>query len=308
MRKLDLNLLYTLRELIKEPNTTRVGEKLGLTQSAVSAALNRLRWTFQDKLLVRSGRAMALTKRAEDLLEPVEEILVLVEQLVAEFPFDPKEMQRTFAITSAEPVLSKLACKLVPICQAEAPGVTFRFESATVDTRARMRSGHLDLAIAPVASIEVNLRQISTQLLYKDRLVCVVSKNSTHAKRGVTQQQFMDASHAIVRPDIAKHEILTTAELFLKDLGLKTNTVIDVTSYAVLPSVLIGSELIATVPMSFGSELPEQDSIKLIQFPFDSGEIEVCMIWNSALGSDPGHEWLRTMVADILSENPDFSD
>ena len=64
MRRVDLNLLYVLRELLKDPNTTKVAEKLNLTQSAVSAALGRLRWAFQDDLFVRSGRAMAPTRRA----------------------------------------------------------------------------------------------------------------------------------------------------------------------------------------------------------------------------------------------------
>jgi len=73
-----------------------VAEKLNLTQSAVSASLGRLRWAFQDDLFVRSGRAMAPTRRAETLLEPVEEIIRRIESLVEEVHFEPEKLQRIF--------------------------------------------------------------------------------------------------------------------------------------------------------------------------------------------------------------------
>ena len=176
MRRFDLNLLYTLQALLKEPNTTKVGEKLGLTQSAVSASLNRLRWAFRDELLVRSGRAMALTKRGEKLRAPVDEILDLIEKLVEEVRFEPAKLERTFRITSAEFVLAQILPPVLERMRVEAPGVVIKCETASAETRARIRSGHVDVTLAPLSAVQERGIQISHKLLYYDKLVCVASR------------------------------------------------------------------------------------------------------------------------------------
>ncbi|MCG8441588.1 MAG: LysR family transcriptional regulator [Caulobacterales bacterium] len=302
MRRFDLNLLYTLRELLKEPNTTRVGEKLGLTQSAVSASLNRLRDTFRDDLLVRSGRAMKPTKRAERLLAPVEEILALVEELVEEVELDPKRLRRRFRIISAEYVLSNLMRPLMKAIEVEAPGVTVIGESATVEARARMRSGHIDLALAPLAPLEEAWSDIAHQPLYEDRLICIASKNNKDVAGGVTADQFLSLRHAVYKPDPTKDRVLSASEQFIADLGVQLNVVLEATSYAVLPGALLDTKLIATVPSFIFSLMPERDRLQAFDLPFEIEPFTVSLIWNGALNSDVQHQWFRETVARKFAE------
>ena len=95
LRNVDLNLLVILDALLTERNVSRAGERIGLSQSAMSAALARLREVFHDPLLVRVGRDLALTRNAEDLIVPLKESLGKVEQLLLRRPgFDPTDVSR----------------------------------------------------------------------------------------------------------------------------------------------------------------------------------------------------------------------
>jgi len=296
VRRFDLNLLYTLRELLKEPNTTRVGEKLGLTQSAVSASLNRLRWAFQDELLVRSGRTMTPTKRAEKLFHPVDEILNLIEQLVEEVHLEPKNMERIFRVSSTELLLAYMVPPTIKKLQKEAPGVILKCEVASNEMRARMRSGHIDLTIAPLVPMEASINQISHTKLYTDRLVCIASKENQAVQNGVSVDEYLSMKHALCMPDPSKTDQLTAVENFINDTGLKLNVACEVTSYAILPGAVMGTDLIATIPERILALLPEKDELQIFDVPFESTEFEVSMIWNSVFDHDMEHRWFRELV------------
>ena len=296
MRRFDLNLLYTLQALLKEPNTTKVGEKLGLTQSAVSASLNRLRWAFRDELLVRSGRAMALTKRGEKLRAPVDEILDLIEKLVEEVRFEPAKLERTFRITSAEFVLAQILPPVLERMRVEAPGVVIKCETASAETRARIRSGHVDVILAPLSAIQERGIQVSHKLLYYDRLVCVASRNNRAFGAQITADEYLAAKHAVFSPDPSKADTVTAAQKLIKDLGLKLNVACEVTSYAILPDAIANTDLIATIPSRILSLFPSQRDFRVMDFPFDAPEFEVSMIWNSTFDKDAEHQWFREVI------------
>lgn len=303
MRRFDLNLLYTLRELLKEPNTTKVGEKLGLTQSAVSSSLNRLRWAFQDDLLVRSGRAMAPTKRAEKLLEPVDEILGLIEKLVEEVRFEPKNLNRTFRIASGEYVLLWLMPSLLARLRREAPGISIRCDTSVVENRSLMRSGHIDLALLPSAVVKNNDNLISHKFLYTDRLVCITSRSNEEIGERITQEEYLKARHVVVSPDSSKNsEIYTAAEKFAKDRQLNIDIVCEISSYAVLPGALSQNDMVATIPSRIFHMIPNQDAFRVFDLPFEAPEFDVSMVWNTSFDKDPEHQWFRNMVEDIYRE------
>ena len=103
LRNVDLNLLVVLDALLAERNVSRAGRRVGLSQSAMSAALARLRILFRDPLLVRSGRNLALTQGAEELIIPIREILSRVEQTISERPqFNPRTASRSFSISASD--------------------------------------------------------------------------------------------------------------------------------------------------------------------------------------------------------------
>ena len=298
MRRFDLNLLYTLRELLKDPNTSNVGEKLGLTQSAVSAALSRLRDTFEDDLFVRSGRALKPTKRAEHLAEPVEDILRRVELLIHEAGLDPLYLRRRFRVMSAEYILSDIISELTQTLEKEAPGVTVVCEVATMEAQSRLRSGHIDVSIAPLEPFEKNISGFSHQLLYKDKLVCLTSKHNTEVGKELTAEQFLAMRHVVYKPDSTKATVLSASEIFLKELGIELNIAVEATSYSVLPGAIMNSNLIGTLPEYIFNQMPERDAFRVFELPFPMREFDVSMLWNSNYDKDVHHKWFRELIAD----------
>ena len=76
---------------------------LHVTPSAVSNALARLRATFDDPLLVRSGRGLTLTPRATALAPQLAEAVAAMARVVEERrTFDPHERTRTFALACSD--------------------------------------------------------------------------------------------------------------------------------------------------------------------------------------------------------------
>jgi DNA-binding transcriptional LysR family regulator len=113
LRNVDLNLLVALDALLAERSVSGAGRRIGLSQSAMSAALARLRIVFRDPLLVRSGRNLVLTQRAEELIIPVREILSRVEQTISEGPqFDPLTASRSLLNQRVRLCNARAACTL----------------------------------------------------------------------------------------------------------------------------------------------------------------------------------------------------
>ncbi|MFZ1990325.1 MAG: LysR family transcriptional regulator, partial [Alphaproteobacteria bacterium] len=143
---LDLNLLRVLSVMLEERSVTRTGARLGLTQSAVSHALTRLRDLLGDPLFVRDGRSMRPTTRAGELARGVQAAL---EQLQAAVTagFDPKTTDRTFTVIAGGYVSATLMPGVVEQLRHEAPSAQLRVRAYSLDLGERLNSGQADIVI-----------------------------------------------------------------------------------------------------------------------------------------------------------------
>ncbi len=172
LSQIDTNLLVALDVLLAERHVTRAAGKMGITQSAMSQTLQRLRDTFADPLLVRSGKHMKLTPRAEALIGPLRQALQALEQVLIEDTFNPATTQREFRFAC----LDAHALTLVPGMYAK---LARAGEQLSLETLAmnpdriwnQMRSGEVDLSafaiLEPPSDIE-------SAPLYRDRAVSMV--------------------------------------------------------------------------------------------------------------------------------------
>jgi LysR family transcriptional regulator, nod-box dependent transcriptional activator len=128
LRQFDLNLLVALDALLTERNVTRAGERLFLSQPAMSGILARLRHAFEDELLVRVGRNLELTARAAELAGPVHECVQQIEDLLnLERPFVPETASWAFRIAASDYVVFLTLGPLLQALVARAPNVSVRF-------------------------------------------------------------------------------------------------------------------------------------------------------------------------------------
>lgn len=290
-----------LRELLKEPNTTKVGEKLNLTQSAVSASLGRLRWAFEDELFVRSGRALAPTKRAEGLLEPVEEIIARIESLVEEVHFEPEKLSRHFTIATSDFLLHLISGPIIAKIHPAAPHTRVVFAPIAADTHNRIRSGHLDLMIAPTVGGFRETERVNFQVLYDDRMVAAVREDCTIYDRSITAEQLRSATHLEFNPGVVGPWKATT-QVFAEEHDLRLDAVAEFSNYTTLLFALRGSDVIAIVPEKLVDALGAAAGVKALELPFDTPKFEVGLIWNRAFDNDPEHHWFRSMVEQAFPE------
>jgi DNA-binding transcriptional LysR family regulator len=150
IRQTDLNLLIALNVLLEERNVTRAADRLGLTQSAASRMLGRLRATFDDPLFVRTRRGLTPTKRALDIAVSLQEHLFGLEKLLAEGEiFDPRAARRRFRVAAIDYVQATLLAPLIAKLQAQAPPIDFEIRQPSSDSERDLDAGVLDLLLMP---------------------------------------------------------------------------------------------------------------------------------------------------------------
>jgi LysR family transcriptional regulator, nod-box dependent transcriptional activator len=171
LHRFDLNLLVTLDALLTEKNVTRAGMRMNLSQSAMSGALARLRDFFQDELLVPMGRKMVLTPLAEDLVQPVRDVLLQIQSTIASKPhFDPSTSTRHFTLAVSDYVISVLMVDFIRNIRCQAPSITFELRPVGQGASEGIESGKLDFLIAPEPFVSaVHPKEI----LFEDTHTCV---------------------------------------------------------------------------------------------------------------------------------------
>ncbi|HEX6243989.1 MAG TPA: LysR family transcriptional regulator, partial [Polyangiales bacterium] len=154
LRDLDLNLLLTLDALLSESHVTRAARRVGLSQSAMSHALSRLREKLDDPLLVRTPRGMEQTVRAQALAGPLRAALLELDRAIAPpTPFDPRTAVRTFQLSVSDYEELTLMRPLLRRLGQEAPGVNLVLRpSSAHDWAALLARGELELALRPAAN------------------------------------------------------------------------------------------------------------------------------------------------------------
>ena len=192
---LDLNLLVAMDALFAERSVSRAGERLHLSQSAMSGALARLRESFHDPLLVQVGRTMTLTPLSEGLVEPVREFLLQAEFILNSSPiFEPKKSARRFRVMMSDYVETVIMTEALPRIQEAAPGVTFELFSN--DSSVGIDRGEIDLAVTPRKYLAEGHPH---EQLFEDDYVCVAWADNPMVQRSISLDQYLSLGHVIVR-------------------------------------------------------------------------------------------------------------
>src|SRR5687768_6327442 len=192
----DLNLLVALDVLLTERNVTRAGNRLNLSQSAMSGALSRLRHHFRDELLVPVGRQMVLTPLAEGLVQPVRDILLRIRGTLGSKPqFDPATASRHLSLAVSDYVSEVLLADVLRLARCEAPGITFELRPVGRRAGEDLESGALDFLISPEGYVSPSQ---PTEVLFEDSYTCVVWAGNKAVGKTLTLEQYLDLGHVVV--------------------------------------------------------------------------------------------------------------
>ncbi len=177
LSSIDLNLLVAFDSLMAERNVTRAAERNGLTQPAVSKALNRLRYLFDDPLFVRRDRAMEPSARALELAGPIHGALAAISRtLTLPTAFDPATVRAIVKIATIDLYHMNLLPALVRHLRQYAPGVDMQVRANDCSSlRERLADGEIDLAFAPLGN---KTGDLTAEPLWSDQLVTLVGPNN----------------------------------------------------------------------------------------------------------------------------------
>lgn len=295
MTRPDLNLLVTLDVLLAEGNVARAALRLGLSASAMSRSLARLRETTGDPLLVRAGRGLVPTPRAIELRERTGPALREAEALLRPAEgLDPARLERTFTLRTRDGFVENFGAALIARVAAEAPGVSLRFAPKPDKDNTPLRDGSVDLEIGVVG--QSTGPEMRVQALLRDRFVGVVHGGHALARGRVTPARYAQAGHVVVERRPGRRGIVDGA---LELLGLSRRVVTAVDSFTGALALARDTDLVATVPEAHTARL--RVGLKTFALPFDLPDFTVSLIWHPRMHADAGHRWLRECVREVCA-------
>ncbi len=292
MSDLDLNLLVALDALLTERSVTGAARKLGLSTSAMSRTLSRLRVELGDPVLVPAGRVMVATPHAERIAEQVR-VLNEGVQAVLRPPakVDIATLTRDFTIRANEAFVLRHAARLSASVAAAAPGVRLRFAPKPDKDIRPLRDGSVDLDIGVIAGDGAELR---AQTLYRDVFVGIVRAGHPLLDDDITPERYAVWGHVV---SSKKGQFTGPVDDALAALGLSRIVSIVVPSFPAVVAVAAVSDLIGLAPRSFCQTGPDMKTVTF-DLPVATPQITVSQIWHPRMDADAAHRWLRSQVFD----------
>jgi DNA-binding transcriptional LysR family regulator len=291
--KPDLNLLVALDVLLEQCNVARAAERLGLSPSATSRTLARLRETTGDPLLVRAGRGLVPTPRAIELRERVSRIVEDAQAVLRPVEkLDLKRLVRTFTLRTSDGFAENFGPDLIARVGEEAPGVRLQFVLKPDKDSAPLREGSVDLETG-VADTTIG-PEVRMQALFRDRFVGVVRMEHPLRRGRITPSRYAAGRHiGVSRRGLGSGGI----DEALAALGLEREIVTTVGSYSTALALARTSDLVASVPEKHTGNL--RDGMRSFSLPIDTPEFTVSLLWHPRMDADPAHRWLRGLVRDV---------
>jgi len=297
LRRVDLNLLIAFDALMTDRSVTGAAARMSITQSAMSAALARLRRLFDDPIMVRDGRTMTVSPLAEALTGRVRDILNDVQAVLApRREFDPARDRRTFTITASDYEGIAVLHPLVQRLAVEAPGVLLRIQPAEHEIAERLARNQVDLVLAP-REVFPRVGDFHHEELYTDRHVIAADAANPIFDQPVTVERFS------ATPYVATHLELypTLVEAHLDREGIARNVQMTV-GFLLAPFLVQGTPLITITSEILATRLARSAGLRLVEAPMELPLLSTTMAWTPRVHEDPAHDWLRGRIRVVARE------
>ena len=295
---LDLNLLRVFDTIATEGSVTAAGDRIGLSQPAMSNALARLRQRFGDPLFVRTPRGMRPTPFAQQLAQPVREALRLIQTALQQHAgFDPRSSDNSFRFYMSDIGEMVFLPGLLERVKRDAPGVKIEVVRIPIrDIHAALEEGGLDLAIGFLPELTTGMRQ---QTLFREHYVCMLRGDHPVIGGKISAKQFREASHVLVSYAGTGHQVIE--ETFIAQ-GLSARITARVPHFLVVPMILERTDLIVTVPSRVAAIFARLGNFKVLKLPLTMHSFDVRLHWHERFHQDPANRWLRQLVTELYAE------
>jgi DNA-binding transcriptional LysR family regulator len=314
---LDLNLLRVFEALIDERSATRAGARLGLTQSAISHALNRLRYVLKDELFVRGPDGMQPTERAAEIAPRLRQGLLQLHLALAPSEFVPVTTDRRFTVTCTEYAGAVLIPGLIARLRTEAPHASLNVLPSNLGVAETLRSGRADLAIGSFRRIP---EWAASEALMDESRVWVLSSDHPAAREEMTLDRLAELPHLVIAAtgedehaiegyvvDHGLERLVTRSDAgllagALAARGLRRNVAVTTSHILAALATVSQSDIAALLPRRLATAFLGRYSLVLFEPPYSSPPFEVMSLWHRDHGDQPAVAWLRGLLREVSAE------
>lgn len=292
--RLNLNLLPPLAVLLRTRNVTRAAEQLHVSQSAMSAILGRLRSALSDPLLIKSGRDLILTAYAESLIEPVDQVLEEIDQLLRRRPaFNPDTEGRTFTIIASDYSALFLLRPLLAQLESEAPLVSLDIRPLQDDYAERVKNDEVDFVVVSEQLCTQSLAEFPRKPMFRDHFV-VAGWNDNQALEGSLTAESLRLMRWV---QYTTGDRLNLADQAMDELGIVRQVEMRTASQLLVPFLLTGTPLVALVPNRLAEFTAGLAQLRTAKAPIPLPTISDACSWHPRRSTDPAHQWLLARIA-----------
>ena len=292
---LDLNLLRVFDAVMAERHVTRAGDKLYLSQSAVSHALTRLRHALKDELFIKVPGGVMPTPRAEELALPVSSALRQLEAALIPTEFDPSSASRVFRVAAHDYFATVMAAALAEALANRAPSCSFRVRPTAGRALEQLDNQEVDFAISAFGELPDRFDSVP---LLQDSFVCVMSPDHEFANQTLTVRRFAKARHLLISP---KGDERGFVDQLLAAEGLTRHVAMIINQFSPAGNIVACSNLILTLPERLGRRFEKENGLVVKDCPVASPHAfnETKLVWHRHYGRHPALDWMRNTICDL---------
>lgn len=301
---MELKLLVVFDALLVECSVSRAADRLGMSQPAVSNALNRLRLMLNDRLFIRTSEGMRPTPRATEIAGPIQAAMRQIEEALEPTAFEPADPDWTFSLAVSDHASVVMLPHLIEHISRIAPRVGLKIQSRpNEDLPAVLDTNEIDIAIGVIPDLP---RRFKRMALFEDTYLCMMRRSHPLAGRPITLEEFLKADQLSVKPGMSD---MSRADRFLAQEGIKRRTVTTVHQFLAAPAIVSRSDLIVLV---FEKMAPIFDPSRFYfcPVPVPNMKVTATAVWSDVHSDLPAHKWLRRQIAVAarqLAEEPELS-
>jgi DNA-binding transcriptional LysR family regulator len=300
--RIDLNLLLHLDALLTERSVTRAATRVGISQSAMSHNLARLRELFSDELLTRGPEGMRLTPRAMTLVEPARATLAQIQTLVSrEEAFDPATAVRTFRLGLPDSLEVLIIPALLARLSKIAPGIHVRLYNLDFSSLLNnLDADELDLAIGYDALQQGQVHH-KRRLLFTETYLCMFNSERTGIAPPISLDDYVRLPHVLtsLRPGRNVRGVVDDA---LEKLGLRRSVVLTTPRFLAIPFMVASAPVIVTMHARLARRFAAELGLSVSPPPVELREVTVSLLWHASYDHDPVHKWLRQLLIQVVAE------
>lgn len=314
---LDLNLLKVFEALMDERSATRAGARLGLTQSAISHALNRLRYVLKDELFVRGPDGMQPTERAAEIAPRLRQGLLQLQLALAPSEFVPERTDRRFTVTCTEYAGAVLIPAFLAKLRAQAPHASLTVLPSNLGVTETLRSGRADLAIGSFRRFP---EWFASEKLLRETRVWALSADNPAARHELTIERLAELPHLVIAATgedehaiegyVADHgleRLVTRSDAgvlqgVLATRGLRRNVAVTTPHFLAALAAVSQSDIAALLPRRLATAFVGRYRLALFEPPYPSPPFDIMSLWHRENGDQPAIAWMRRLFREVAAE------